>query len=72
VENVEVKGVRGPQPCFIITAREVEQARQNGKFILMVVTSALSSSPKITRYSGAEFCRRFELSAIQFRAILQS
>jgi hypothetical protein len=72
VEDVEVKGVRGSLPCFIITAGEVEQARQNGKFYLLVVTSALSSSPKLTKYSGAEFCRRFELSAIQYRAVLQS
>lgn len=72
IENVEVKGVRGIAPCFIITAGEVAQARTNAKFVLVVVTSALSASPKLTKYSGAEFCQRFELSAIQYRAILKS
>jgi len=71
-ENVEVKGVRGNVPCFIITAGEVEQARKNPSFVLMVVTSALSTSPKLTKYSGAEFRRRFDLSAIQYRAVLRS
>jgi hypothetical protein len=69
---VEVKGIRGPEPSFIITAGEVKQARTNRRFILMVVTSALSSSPKITRYSGAEFCREFRLSAVQYYAALSS
>jgi len=72
VEHVEVKGVRASEPRFIITAGEVEQARKNAKFVLVIVTSAVSSSPKLTKYSGAEFCRAFELSAIQFRAVLKS
>ena len=70
VEQVEVKGVRGTGLCFIITAGEVEQARRNRKFFLVVVTSALSSSPKATKFSGVEFCRQFKLSPIQFRAVL--
>jgi hypothetical protein len=70
VEHVEVKGVRGTALCFIITEGEVEQARWNLKFFLVVVTSALSASPKLTKFSGGEFCRRFDLSAIQYRAAL--
>jgi hypothetical protein len=71
VENVEVKGVRATDQCFIITAGEVQQARNNPRFVLMVVTSALSASPTLTRYSGAEFCRQFDLSAVQYRAVLR-
>lgn len=71
VKNVEVKGVRSAEPCFIITAGEVDQARRNLNFVLVVVTSALSASPIVTKYDGAEFCRRFDLSAIQYRAVLQ-
>ncbi len=71
VENVEVKGVRGPAPCFIITAAEVKQAQTNPTFVLMVVTSALSESPKITKYSGEEFFQGFDLSAIQYRAVVR-
>lgn len=72
VENVEVKGVRATEQCFIITTGEVEQAKKNSNFVLMVVTSALSASPILTRYSGAEFCRRFNLSPIQYRATPRS
>lgn len=71
VENVEVKGVRGTATCFIITAGEVKQAQTNPNFVLMIVASALSQTPKITRYSGEEFSQRFELSAIQYRAVLR-
>jgi hypothetical protein len=71
VEHVEVKGIRGTELCFIITAGEVEQARVNEKFFLVVVTSALSSAPKLTKFSGTEFCRRFALSAIQYRAVIK-
>jgi hypothetical protein len=72
VENVEVKGVRGTKQSFIITAGEVEQARRNNEFVLIVVTSALSKSPVLTRYSGAEFGRKFELAAVQYRAVVRS
>jgi hypothetical protein len=57
--------------CFIITAGEVKQARENAKFFLVVVTSALSALPKLTKFSGVEFGRRFELSAVQYRAVLK-
>ena len=67
VEDVEVKGVRGAVPCFIVTAGEVKQAQTNPTFVLVVVTSAMSVSPTLTKYSGAEFCRRFDLSAVQYR-----
>ena len=70
VEQVEVKGVSGTGLCFIITAGEVKQARENPKFFLVVVTSALSPSPIITKFSGVEFGQRFDLSAIQYRAAL--
>jgi len=70
-ENVEVKGVSGTERSFFITAGEVEQAKINSKFVLIVVTSALSSSPVMTRYSGTEFFRRFELKVVQYRAVFR-
>src|SRR5262249_2095821 len=54
IEQVEVEGVGGAGLCFIITAGGVKQARENAKFFLVVVTSALSASPKLTKFSGAE------------------
>lgn len=70
-ENVEVKGVSGTERSFFITAGEVEQAKINSKFVLIVVTSALSSSPVMTCYSGTEFFRSFELKVVQYRAALR-
>lgn len=69
-EDVEVKGVRGSERSFMITQGEVHQARTNPRFVLRVVTLALSPSPVIDRYSGAEFRQRFQLSPIQYRAAL--
>lgn len=71
VEQVEVKGVSGTELCFVITAGEVRQARENPKFVLVVVTSALSPSPTLTKVSGEEFGERFELATIQHRASLK-
>ena len=70
-ENVEVKGVSGTEQSFFITAGEVEQAKINSKFVLIVVTSALSSSPVLSRCSGPEFDRRFELKVVLYRAALR-
>lgn len=66
-ENIEVKGVRGYEQSFFITAGEVQQAQTNPKFVLFSVTSALTS-PVLSRYSGPEFVRRFELKVVQYRA----
>jgi hypothetical protein len=68
VHDVEVKGVRGDEQCFVITAGEVVEARNNPNFYLAVVTSALSSPPTIKVYSGTEFDRKFTLAVIQYRA----
>lgn len=70
-ESVEVKGVRGAKPCFIITAGELERARLDRKFVLIVVTSALSRSSKIHRYAGAMVVQQFDLTPIQYRASLR-
>jgi hypothetical protein len=72
VENVEVKGIKGEATCFLITAGEVEQARTNPNFFLVVVTSALSQTPVSNKYSGNEFLQRFDLRPIQYKAVLKS
>ncbi|UYD31097.1 DUF3883 domain-containing protein (plasmid) [Tolypothrix sp. PCC 7712] len=70
VENVEIKGVSGNEPAFIITANEVNQANKNPNFVLWVVTSALNS-PKGHRWSGSEMLSQFELKPIQYMARLR-
>lgn len=67
-EHVEVKGVQGIQPSFIVTTNEVRQAHNNSRFVLCIVTSAISDSPKISRVSGREFISRFVLSPLAYRA----
>jgi hypothetical protein len=71
IENVEVKGVSGARQSFIITAKEVEQAHANPNFVLVIVTSALSTSRESNRYTGHEFCSRFVLSVVQYRAVIR-
>lgn len=67
-DHVEVKGIKGSSECFIITAREVQQARINPCFKICVVTSALSKHPALHQYHGADFIDAFQLKPLAFRA----
>lgn len=71
-EHVEVKGVQGDLPAFIITAGEVRQAQNNLNFVICVVTSALKQNPKLFRYVGKEFVDKFDLAPLAYRAILRT
>ncbi len=71
IEQVEVKGVQGSGLCFIITAGEVKQAQNNPKFYLIIVTSALAESPTLTKFTGKDFLRQFDVAAIQYRAAIK-
>jgi hypothetical protein len=71
-ENVEVKGVQGKESSFFITAGEVQQARTNARFVICVVTSALSDNPLLSRYSGVELITNFSLVPVLFRASLHN
>jgi hypothetical protein len=66
---VEVKGIRGTILSFIITAREVRQARTNRHFILCAVTSALSDMRQMFRHTGQEFIQKFRLEEVAYKAI---
>lgn len=70
-EHVEVKGVQGAIPSFIVTANEVKQARNDAAFVVCVVTSALSDAPKLNRLTGREFISRYDLAPLAYRAILK-
>jgi hypothetical protein len=69
-EHVEVKGTQGSDVCFIITASEVRNALIDRKHVTCVVTSALSSSPAITRIGHKEFRDLLSLQPIAYRAVL--
>jgi len=70
-EHVEVKGIQGEVVSFIITAGEVRQAQNDERFVLCVVTSAISDRPHLSRYEAEDFAQRFDLSPIAFRASLR-
>ncbi|XYI02550.1 protein NO VEIN domain-containing protein [Sorangium sp. So ce1128] len=67
-EHVEVKGVRGDRESFMITRGEVEQARGDSAFVLVLVTGALSERPVVRRYSGREMLDKFDLQPLAFQA----
>lgn len=70
-EHVEVKGVQGEGQSFPITASEVRQASRDSRFILCVVTSALSNQPSMHRFTGKEFLNSFDLEPLAFMARLR-
>jgi hypothetical protein len=67
--HVEVKGVQGEQCSFIITARELDAAKNDPNFILCIVRSALVN-PSLSKYLGAEFIEHFDLKSLAYRADL--
>ena len=70
-EHVEVKGGRGAEPSFIITAGEVRRAQGDPRFVLQVVTGTLTAKPQAHRYTGAEFIEHFNLVELAYKASLR-
>jgi hypothetical protein len=70
-EHVEVKGISGNTCSFIITTGEVERARKDPRFVLWVVTEALSQTPRPSRFTGKEFLQEFSLEPLEYRAVLK-
>jgi len=71
VQEVEVKGIAGQGEAFFITANEVNQGESNPRWMICVVSDALSKDAHISTYSGKEFLGRFALNPIQFAARIQ-
>lgn len=65
--HLEVKGVSGSDPTFIVTSGEVSRAESDEAFIIVVVTSVLTK-PYAHFWTGSQFVREFKLSPIQFMA----
>jgi len=66
-EHVEVKGIRGLDPSFIITAGEVRNACRDTNHVFCLVTQALDK-PQAIRFTGRELLQRYELEPLSFRA----
>ncbi|MGB9623809.1 MAG: protein NO VEIN domain-containing protein [Phycisphaerae bacterium] len=69
--HVEVKGVRGSEPRFLLTAHEYEVAASDPLVQLAVVTGALSDRPRIRVWTGTEVRERFEFRPVQYAASLK-
>jgi len=67
-EHVEVKGIRGSNISFIITAGEVACAETDPAFTLCAVTQALSDNPRLHKRSASQFLKEFTLTTISYRA----
>jgi hypothetical protein len=68
VRHIELKGARGPMPSFPITEHEVATARVDPDWWLVVVTDALSASPRLHEWNGADFVREFSLRPLSHMA----
>jgi hypothetical protein len=69
--HVEVKGVSGCLPEFIITANEVKQSKSDRAFRVCVVTEATSDKPTIHSFTGKELNAMYQLKAVTYRARLK-
>ncbi|MDX1977356.1 MAG: tetratricopeptide repeat protein [Pseudanabaenaceae cyanobacterium bins.68] len=69
-QDIEIKGLLGQEITFLITSREVSQAKSNPNFVLWVVTACLEQ-PQLHHWSGAEMLERFQLDPMKYLAILQ-
>jgi hypothetical protein len=70
IRHVEVKGVSGINPEFIVTANEMRQAKTKPSYRFFVVTEALSKRPAYIRLTGSQFFRKYRTNPIQYFARL--
>lgn len=68
VRHIEVKGVSGTRPDFIITANERKKARSDPHWEAWIVTGALTKRPTDTVISGADLQQTHDLKVIAYRA----
>jgi hypothetical protein len=66
--HVEVKGVRGHMPGFMLTHAELRRAKTDEAFVVHVVTNALSKNPMTYRFLGSEVIERFAIVPVSHRA----
>jgi hypothetical protein len=71
VRKVEVKGVSGDTPSFILTAGEL-RASDDENFELHVVLNALSKTPLVKKWTGKQMKKAFSFTPIQLFAALKN
>lgn len=67
--HVEVKGVAGTRPEFVITRNEREAWKRDRTFVLAVVTEALTR-PRVRLFPGRRSLQRFRFKALSYSAKL--
>jgi hypothetical protein len=68
VREVEVKGVRGREVGFLVTAGELRKAREDRHFVLHVVVEALTKRAQIKTWRGKQMLRAFDFVPLQYQA----
>ena len=66
--HLEVKGVGGSEPYFIITRNELKCARSDPLFRAVIVTRALDRKPKLHEMTGSAFIARYIFTTISYIA----
>jgi len=64
--HLEVKGSRGTKHQFIVTANERKVWRSDSKYVLALVTNALSSMPSLSLFRGIGGFQHFQFEPISF------
>lgn len=67
-KHVEVKGARAEGQRFVITANEYKAWKQDKRFVLALVTRALSKKPSVHYFSGAAARSEFEFQPLAYIA----
>ena len=70
MRKVEVKGVSGDTPSFMLTAGEF-RAADDADFELHVVVNALSKTPHVKKWTGKRMKKDFSFTPIQLQAALK-
>jgi hypothetical protein len=66
--HIEVKGVSGSIPSFIITSNEVRESSQNLNWHMAVVTNTLSGKPVLKLYDAKKFRDHYNLTEKDYYA----
>lgn len=65
--HVEVKGIQGTKPEFILTANEKQEAARDPLYRLAMVTKATSTKLKIKIINGKRLLQTFKLTPISYK-----
>jgi hypothetical protein len=67
--HVEVKGAAGSERRFIVTAGELRHATDDDRFVLALVTNALTETPTLEHWPAPSFHDQFAFEPIQYWAV---